>query len=55
MNTKQTTKIAIDCIRHVLKELRGELNFKWVRDLQRDQLEIRIKKYEEAILELLNG
>ena len=50
MNTKQATKIATDCIRHVLKETKGELEFKWIKEPQKEQLEIWIKKYEETIL-----
>ena len=52
MQTKEAHKIAIDCIRHVLKEANADLKFKWIRATQEDQLRVTIDKLHQAIATL---
>jgi len=55
MQIREASRIATDCIRGAMKRDRGNLKYKWIRPEQKEQLEIRIAKYKEAIeiLELI--
>lgn len=49
MKIKTAVWIAESCIRHVLKELRGEYNYKYTKEPRKESLQTRIEQFEEAI------
>ena len=49
MGIQEATTIATDCINGAMKRAKGDLGYKWVRPEQKEQLEIRIEKYKNAI------
>ena len=49
MKIKAVLNISDSCIRHVMKELRGEFNYKYTADKRRESIQTRLDQFEEAL------
>ena len=49
MKIKTVLHLSDNCIRHMMKELRGEFNYKYTTDKRRKSLQMRLDQFEEAL------